>query len=82
MQRPTKDHEQDVKRILRYVAGSLDYALFHPRSPGAARFISYSDSDHADDIDTSKSTSGVLFFLDKGLISWQSQAAAASSLKL
>jgi hypothetical protein len=41
MQRPTKDHEQDVKRILRYVAGSLDYALFHPRSPGAARFISY-----------------------------------------
>jgi hypothetical protein len=46
--------------------------LHYPRCPGAAHFIGYSDSDHAGDIDTSKSTSGTLFFLGKCPISWQS----------
>jgi hypothetical protein len=69
MQQLTKEHEQAVKRILRYIAGTLDYGLFYPRSPNAACFISCSDSDHAGDIDTSKSTSGMLFFLGKCLIS-------------
>jgi hypothetical protein len=61
-----------VKRIIRYVAGTLDHGLHYPRCPGAADFIGYSDSDHAGDIDTSKSMSGILFFLGKCLVSWQS----------
>ena len=69
MQQPTKEHMQAVKRFLRYVAGSLDNGLYYPRSPGAAHFIGYSDSDHAGDIDTSKSTTGTLFFRDGYLIS-------------
>jgi hypothetical protein len=44
--------------------------LHYPRCPGAENFIRHSDSDLAGDIDTSKSTSGTLFFLDKCLISW------------
>ena len=82
MQRPTTEHEQAVKRILRYVAGTSDYDLHYPRSPDAEHFIGYSDSDLAGDIDTSKSTSGTLFFLGKCLISWQSvkqQVVALSS---
>jgi hypothetical protein len=82
MQRPTTEHQQAVKRILRYVAGTSDYGLHYPRCPGAAHFIGYSDSDHAGDIDTSKSTSGTLFFLGKCPISWQSvkqQVVALSS---
>ena len=82
MQRPTTEHQQAVKRILRYVAGTFDYGLHYPRCPGAAHFIGYSDSDHAGDIDTSKSTSGTLFFLGKCPISWQSvkqQVVAMSS---
>ena len=82
MQRPTTEHQQAVKRILRYVAGTSDYGLHYPRCPGAAHFIGYSDSDHAGDIDTSKSTSGILFFLGKCLVSWQSvkqQVVALSS---
>jgi hypothetical protein len=61
-----------VKRIIRYVAGTLDHGLYYPRCPGEAHLIGYSDSDHAGDIDTSKSTSGILFFFSKCLISWQS----------
>jgi hypothetical protein len=71
MQRPTSEHLQAVKRIIRYVAGTLDYGLHYPRCPGAAHFIGYSDSDHAGDIDMSKSTSGTMFFLGKCLV-WQS----------
>jgi hypothetical protein len=52
--------------------GTLDYGFFYLRSPDAECFISYSDCDHAGDIDTSKSTSGMLFFLGKCLISRQS----------
>jgi hypothetical protein len=35
--------------------------------------VAYSDSDLAGDMDTSKSTTGVAYFLGKNLISWQSQ---------
>jgi hypothetical protein len=82
MQRPMMEHQQAVKRIIRYVAGTLDHDLYYPRCPGEAHLVRYSDSDHVDDIDTSKSTSGILFFFGKCLISWQSvkqQVVALSS---
>jgi hypothetical protein len=69
MQRPTIEHQQAVKRIIRYVAGTLDHGLYYPRCPGEAHLVGYSDSDHAGDIDTSKSTSGILFFFSKCLVS-------------
>jgi hypothetical protein len=84
LQRPTTEHEQAVKRIIRYVAGTLDHGLYYSRCPGEAHLVGYNDDDHAGDIDTSKSTSGILFFLGKCLISWQSvkqQVVAMSSCK-
>jgi hypothetical protein len=74
-----------VKRIIRYVAGTLDHGLYYPRCPGPpgeTHLVGYSDNDHVGDIDTSKSTSGILFFLGKCPISWQSvkqQVVAMSS---
>jgi hypothetical protein len=71
-----------VKRIISYVAGTLDHGLYYSRCPGEAHLVGYSDSDHAGNINTSKSTSGILFFFDKYLISWQSikqQVVALSS---
>jgi hypothetical protein len=69
MQRPTMEHQQAVKRIIRYVAGTLDHGLYYPRCPGEAHLVGCSDNDHASDIDTSKSTSGILFFFGKCLVS-------------
>jgi hypothetical protein len=69
MQRPITEHQQAVKRIICYVAGTLDHGLYYPRCPGEAHIVRYSDSDHAGDIDTSKSTSGILFFFGKCLVS-------------
>ena len=76
------EHLQAVKRIIRYVSGTLDFGLHYSRCPGAAQFIGYSDSDHPGDIDTSKSTNEMLLFLSKCLVSWQSvkqQVEALSS---
>jgi hypothetical protein len=70
MQRSMTEHQQAVKRIIRYIAGTLDHGLYYPRCPGEAHLVEYNDSDHADDIDTSRSTSGILFF-GKCLVSWQ-----------
>jgi hypothetical protein len=72
IQRPTTEHQQAVKRIIRYVTGTLDHGLYYPRCPREAHLVRYNDSDHVGDIDTSKSTSGILFFFGKCLISWQS----------
>jgi hypothetical protein len=77
MERPTVEHQQAVKHILRYVAGTLDYGLHFTKAPGTARFVGYCDSDLAGDIDTSKSTSETLFFLGNCLVSWQSIKAAS-----
>ncbi|WVZ90663.1 hypothetical protein U9M48_036945 [Paspalum notatum var. saurae] len=67
MQRPTTEHQQAVKRIIRYVAGTLDHGLYYPRCPREAHLVGYSDSDRGGDIDTNKSISGILFFLGKSI---------------
>jgi hypothetical protein len=64
------EHEQAVKRIDRYVAGTLDHGLYYARCSRKANLVGYSDSDHAGNIDTSKSTSGIIFFLNKCPINW------------
>jgi hypothetical protein len=82
MQWPTTEHQQAVKRIIRYVAWTLDHNLYYPRCPGEAHLVGYSDNDHAGDIDTSKNRSGILFFFCKCLVSWQpvkQQVVALSS---
>ncbi|WVZ54330.1 LOW QUALITY PROTEIN: hypothetical protein U9M48_005142 [Paspalum notatum var. saurae] len=80
MQRPTTEHQQAVKRIIRYVAGTLDHGLYYPRCPGEAHLVGYDDGDHGGDIDTGKSTSG--FSSSSASVFWQSvkqQVVALSS---
>jgi len=61
-----------VKRVLRYIAGTLNFGCHYERKK-EAQLEGYSDSDLAGDIDTRKSTSSVLFFLGRNVITWQSQ---------
>jgi len=62
-----------VKRVLRYLAGTRGYGLHYGRKKGdALKLIGYSDADMAGDIDSRKSTSGVIFFLGDSPITWQS----------
>jgi hypothetical protein len=71
MESPKFEHLTAVKRVLRYVAGTVDYGLLYPRGNGCGlRILGYNDSDMAGDIDDCKSTSGVVFFLGDGAASW------------
>nr|XP_020155963.1 uncharacterized mitochondrial protein AtMg00810-like [Aegilops tauschii subsp. strangulata] len=73
MEKPASDHYAAVKHLLRYVAGTLDHGCAYERGDGGLQLTSYSDSDHGGDTDDRKSTTGVIFFLGKSPVSWQSQ---------
>ncbi|MBE3102865.1 MAG: hypothetical protein IMZ40_01355 [Bacilli bacterium] len=73
MEAPTQEHLAAVKRILRYIAGSVRLGCRYGRSTGAPRLVGYSDSDLGGDVDSRKSTSGTLFFLGSSPVTWQSQ---------
>lgn len=69
---PTEAHLTAVKRILRYLKGSLDITLKYKNSENET-LIGYSDADFADDLDDRHSTSGNLFLMSSGPISWVSK---------
>ncbi len=70
---PTPDHDLAVKQIIRYLAGTAELGLRYgpPREEGVggAEFFGYTDSAHADCLDSRRFTSGYIFFLWNGPIS-------------
>lgn len=73
MERPTVMHLNAVKRIIRYVKGTLEFGLVYSRENGNNILTGYSDSDLAGHIEDRKSTSGMAFYLNDSLITWVSQ---------
>ncbi|XP_019175666.1 PREDICTED: uncharacterized protein LOC109170988 [Ipomoea nil] len=68
----TTDHWTMVKRVLRYIKGTIDYGL--RLSPSSTTAIhAYSDSDWAGCPIDRKSTSGFAVFLGSNLVSWLSR---------
>ncbi len=63
-----------VRRIIAYIAGTLDLQLEAPRVKGVNGHL-YSDSDHADDraINGTKSVTGVVFLCNGMPIHWWSK---------
>ncbi|XP_019154322.1 PREDICTED: uncharacterized protein LOC109150801 [Ipomoea nil] len=68
MHSPTTEHWAMLKRVLRYVKGTLHFGLFIRRSSSVA-IHAFSDSDWAGDPTDRKSTSGFAVFLGGNLIS-------------
>ena len=64
-------HWQAVKRIMRYLRGTTDLVLCYQGVDLKLR--GYSDADWGGDLDESKSTSGYVFTLGGGAISWCSK---------
>jgi hypothetical protein len=82
MEAPTTTHLAAVKHLLRYIAGTLNFGVQFEKGQGEPKLLGFSDADHAGDVDDRKSTTGMLFFLGRSPISWQSQkqrVVAASS---
>ncbi|XP_040374630.1 secreted RxLR effector protein 161-like [Rosa chinensis] len=72
MEKPTEDHLLAVKRILRYLKGTVDFGIFYKKlqSPSLCGFTY---SDYASYMDDRKSTSGFVFMMGSGAISWSTK---------
>nr|GEW23413.1 uncharacterized mitochondrial protein AtMg00810-like [Tanacetum cinerariifolium] len=81
--RPTENHVHAVKRIFRYLRGTVHQGLWYPKDSSVALTV-FADADHAGCQDTHRSTSGSVQFLGERLISWSSKrqkSAAISSME-
>ena len=70
MKAPQSIHWNAVKKIFRYVKGSLTMGLTFQGEPV---LLGYADASFANDIETRRSTTGYVFKCGKGVISWCSK---------
>ncbi|GJV54583.1 retrovirus-related pol polyprotein from transposon TNT 1-94 [Tanacetum coccineum] len=70
--RPTQKHLKEVKRIFKYLKGTINMGLWYPKDSGF-ELTAFLDADHAGCIDTRKSTSRGIQFLGDKLVSWMSK---------
>ena len=70
--KPTKEHWTVLKRLLRYLKGTTKYGILYT-TEGESKCIGFSDADWAGDTNDCKSTSGYVFMLSGGAVSWSSK---------
>ncbi|GJV57324.1 retrovirus-related pol polyprotein from transposon TNT 1-94 [Tanacetum coccineum] len=76
---PKTSHLEAVKRIFRYIKGTMHLGLWYPKGSGIETIV-YADSDHAGDYVDRKSTSGVCTFMGCCLTSWFSKKQTALAI--
>lgn len=69
---PIELHYNTTKRVLRYLKGTTNFGILY-RKGGKEQMIGYTDSDYAGDLDDRKSTSGYVFLMSSGVVSWLSK---------
>ncbi|XP_024628101.1 secreted RxLR effector protein 161-like [Medicago truncatula] len=71
MERPTEMQLSAIKRILRYLKGTISFGVIYKEEK--VRLIGWSDSDYACDTNDRKSTSRYVYMIGNGAISWSSK---------
>nr|GEW44207.1 copia protein [Tanacetum cinerariifolium] len=79
--KPTEKHLKEVKRIFRYLWGTVNTGLWYTKDPGF-ELTGFSDADYAGCKDTFKSTSGGAQFLGEKLVSWSSKKQDCTALSI
>ncbi|GKB56980.1 retrovirus-related pol polyprotein from transposon TNT 1-94, partial [Tanacetum coccineum] len=77
--RPTDKHLHAVKRIFRYLRGTINQGLWYLKDSSIA-LTAFADADHAGCHDTRRSTSGSLQFLGDRLVSWSSKRQKSAAI--
>ncbi|GJX54813.1 retrovirus-related pol polyprotein from transposon TNT 1-94 [Tanacetum coccineum] len=77
--KPTKKLLYAVKRIFRYLKGTIHMGLWYLKDTGMSLTV-YSDADHAGCQDTRRSTSGSAQFLGDKLVSWSCKKKKSISI--
>ncbi|CAI5717429.1 unnamed protein product [Peronospora effusa] len=76
---PCPTHWQALKRVLRYLQLTPTLGICFIGA-GNGKLLGYSDADWAGDTDTRRSTSGYVFVLNNGCISWRSKKQRSVAL--
>nr|GEW66937.1 integrase, catalytic region, zinc finger, CCHC-type, peptidase aspartic, catalytic [Tanacetum cinerariifolium] len=77
--RPTGKHLHAVKRIFRYLRGTVNRGLWYSKDSLIA-LTTFADADHAGCQDTRCSTSGSMKFLGDRLVSWSSKRQKSAAI--
>lgn len=72
MHKPTTEHWHSVKRVLRYLSGTLSHGIFLPKQNTSA-LHAFSDADWAGDTDDYVSTNAYIIYIGSQPISWTSK---------
>jgi len=72
MHNSMENHMNSLKRLVRYIQGTLDHGL-HLSPSTTTKLTSYTDADWGGCPDTRRLTSGYCVFLGDNLISWSSK---------
>ncbi|GJR72450.1 retrovirus-related pol polyprotein from transposon TNT 1-94 [Tanacetum coccineum] len=70
--KPTEKHLHAIKRIFKYLRGTVNRGLWYPKDSSIA-LTAYADADHAGCQDTRRSTSRSMQLLGDRLVSWSSK---------
>ncbi|XP_019237847.1 PREDICTED: uncharacterized protein LOC109217994 [Nicotiana attenuata] len=76
---PKESHLTVVKRINRYLIGTVSHGLWYPRSNNF-KLEGFSDADLVGDKEDRKNTSGTCQLLGKALISWNTKKQGSVAL--
>ncbi|KAF7354303.1 Retrovirus-related pol polyprotein [Mycena venus] len=81
VQNPGPAHWRAVQHVLAYIKGTLDYKITYRRGGGSSiKPLGRVDADCAGDIDTRRSTSGEVFTMSGGPVSWSLKRQATVAL--
>ncbi|XP_070007265.1 secreted RxLR effector protein 161-like [Nicotiana sylvestris] len=69
---PKESHLTAVKRILRYLKGTIDHCLWYPKG-SIFNLVGYANADYAGFLVDRKNTSGMTHFFGSCLVSWASK---------
>ncbi|GKF37983.1 hypothetical protein Tco_0114741 [Tanacetum coccineum] len=77
--KPTEKYLHDVKRIFKYLRGTVNRGLWYPNDSSIA-LTAYADANHVGCQDTRRSTSGSKQLLGERLVSWSSKRQKSAAI--
>nr|GEY39767.1 uncharacterized mitochondrial protein AtMg00810-like [Tanacetum cinerariifolium] len=77
--KPTDRHLQAIKRIFRYLKGTIHMGLWYPKDTDFT-LTAFADADYAGCQDTRRSSSGSAQFLEGRLVSWSSKKQKSTAI--
>lgn len=72
VENPSVVHWQGIKRVFRYLKGTENRGISFDIGSDSKQLVMYCDSDWAADVNTRRSTTGWIAFMNGGPIAWSS----------